>query len=89
MDFPGGTVDNNPPVNAGHTGSIHGPGIFYMPQSNEAWVPWLLSLRAATAEACEPGACPPQQKNPLQWEACAPQLEKAHAVQQRPSATKK
>ena len=33
-DFPGGTVVKNPPVNAGDTGSIPGPGRSHMPQSN-------------------------------------------------------
>ena len=33
-DFPGGTVDRNPPASAGDTGSICGPGRFHMPQSN-------------------------------------------------------
>ena len=34
IDFPGGAVDGNPPVNAGDTGSIPGPGRFQMPGSN-------------------------------------------------------
>ena len=35
LDFPGGTVDKNPPANAGDTGgSISGPGGFPMPQDN-------------------------------------------------------
>ena len=34
MDFPGGQVVKNLPANAGDTGSIPGPGIFHMPQSN-------------------------------------------------------
>ena len=33
-DFPGGTVVKNPPANAGHTGSIPGPGRYHMPRSN-------------------------------------------------------
>ena len=33
-DFPGGTVVNNPPANAGDTGSSPGPGRSHMPQSN-------------------------------------------------------
>ena len=32
--FPGGTVVNNPPANAGDTGSSPGPGRSHMPQSN-------------------------------------------------------
>ena len=33
-DFPGGTVDKNPPADAGDTGSIPGPGRFHMLQSS-------------------------------------------------------
>ena len=32
--FPGGAVVENPPANAGHMGSIPGPGRSHMPQSN-------------------------------------------------------
>ena len=32
QDFPGGAVDKNPPDNTESTGSIPGPGRFYMPQ---------------------------------------------------------
>ena len=34
QDFPGGTVDKNPPANAGNTGSIPGLGRSHVPQSN-------------------------------------------------------
>ena len=49
QDFPGGTVDKNPPANAGDTGSIPGPERFHMPWSNSAhkhkyWAPTLQSL---------------------------------------------
>jgi len=33
-DFPGGTVDKNPPANAGNMGLIPGLERFYMPQRN-------------------------------------------------------
>ena len=33
-DFPGGTVDQNLPANAGDTGPIPGPGRFYIPWNN-------------------------------------------------------
>ena len=33
-DFPGDTVDKNPPATAGDTGLIPGPGRSHMPQSN-------------------------------------------------------
>ena len=32
--FPGGAVVKNPPANAGHMGSIPGPGRSHMPRSN-------------------------------------------------------
>ena len=31
LDFPGGIVDKNPPVNAGNMGSISGLGRFHLP----------------------------------------------------------
>ena len=34
QDFPGGTVNKNPPANAGDMGSIPGLGRFHVPQSN-------------------------------------------------------
>ena len=34
LDFLSGTVDRNPPANAGDTGSVPGLGGFHMPQSN-------------------------------------------------------
>ena len=50
-DFPGGEVDRNPPASIGDTGSIPGPGRFYMPWSNWAHEPQVLSLHAVTTEA--------------------------------------
>ena len=41
----------NPPANAGDTGSILGPGRFHMPQSSCALAPQLPSLCSATKEA--------------------------------------
>ena len=43
-DIPGGTVDKNPPANAGDMGLIPGLGSFHLPQGNEAC--------ATTPEAC-------------------------------------
>ena len=34
LGFPGGAVVENPPANAGDTGSSPGPGRSHMPQSN-------------------------------------------------------
>ena len=76
MDFPDGTVVQNPPANAGDTGSSPGPGRSHMPWSNKAHVPQLLSLRSRTrkpqllspsataTEACVPRACALQQEKP-------------------------
>ena len=40
-DFPGGTVEKNPPANAGDMGSIPGWGRFPMPQGSQAPAPQL------------------------------------------------
>ena len=76
--LPGGAVVKNPPADAGDTGSSPGPGRSFMPRSNEARAPQLLSLRsrarkpqllsprATTAEACVPRARAPQQEKPPQ-----------------------
>ena len=48
LDFPGGTLDKNLPVNAGDLGSITGPGRFHMQQGNNAHAPQLLSLLSRT-----------------------------------------
>ena len=45
MDFPGGTVVENLPANAGDMGSSPGLGRSHMPRSNWAREPQLLSLR--------------------------------------------
>ena len=69
----------NPPANAGDMGSSPGLGRSHMPQSNQAHVPQLLSLRATITEACVPRAHAPQQEKPPQWEAQAPQRRVAPA----------
>ena len=46
LDFPGGIVDKNLPVNKGDKGLIPGPGRSHMPQSNQACVPQLASPSA-------------------------------------------
>ena len=47
-NFPGDTVNKNPPANGENTSLSPGQGRFHMPQSNRAQ---LLSLRAANTEA--------------------------------------
>ena len=61
-DFPGGTVDKNPPAKGGHLGLIPGPGRFHMPQGIIAHAPQLLSLSASSTETREPRARAPQQE---------------------------
>ena len=56
IGFPGGAVVENPPANAGDTGSSPGLGRSHMPRSDWAREPQLLSLRvwslcSATREA--------------------------------------
>ena len=77
MDFHSGTVDRNPPANAGDMGSIPCLGRFHTLQSNQARVPQPLSLRS-TAHKLQllspaPRACALQQEKPQQWEASTPQ----------------
>ena len=76
--FPGGTVVENLPANAGDTGSSPGLGRSHMPQSNWAREPQLLSLHvwslcSATKEAATVSG--PR----------LPQLEKALAQKRRPN----
>ena len=79
----------NPPANAGDTGS--GPGLVrsHMPQSNWAREPQLLSLRvwslcSATGEAATVrGPCTAMKSGP-----CLPHLEKALAQKRRPNTAK-
>ena len=64
-DLSSGTVDWNPPANAGDMGSIPGSGSFHMPWSNCACIPQLLGLSAGTTKACAPRAQAPKQEKPL------------------------
>ena len=96
LDFPGSTVDKNPPSSAGDPGSIADLGRSHMWQSNlspgvkttepaccndklESLGPVPLNKRSHRKE--KPSHC--KESIPL-----SPQLEKAHAKQRRPSATK-
>ena len=103
LGFPGGAVVENPPANAGYTGSSPGPGRSHRPQSNKARAPQILSLcsrarepqllspHAATTEARTPRAHAPDKGSPrtaTKSSPCSPQLEKARAQQWRPNAAK-
>ena len=84
-DFPVGPMVKNPSANAGDIGSIPGLGKFHMP-----WATKSLYLLSPNFRACEAqllkSACPRapalQQEKPLQWEACAPQLESSPCLPQ-------
>ena len=93
-DFPGGTVDKNPPTNAGDVSSIPGPWRFHMPQSSYACAPQLLSLRSETWELQQrkpmcPRAHGQQHTKPSQWEAHSQQPEKDRTEQRGPCTAKK
>ena len=84
--FPGGTVVESLPANAGDTGSSPGLGRSHMSRSNWAHEPQLLSLRiwslcSATGEAAiVRGLCTAMKSEPR-----LPQLEKALAQKWRPN----
>ena len=61
MDFPGGSVEKNPPADVGDAGSIPGPGRFHVPGSNWIHVLQLLSLcsRAQKVQLWSPHALGP------------------------------
>jgi len=52
MDFPGDTVDKNPPADRGDMGVIFGPERFHMLWSDHACTPQLLSLCALEPVIC-------------------------------------
>ena len=87
--FPGGSVVENLPANAGDTGSSPGLGRSHMPRSNWAREPQLLSLRfwslcSATREAAiVRGPHTAMKSGPR-----LPQLEKALAQKRRPNTAK-
>ena len=87
--FPGGAVVKSLPANAGDTGSSPGVGGYYMPRSNWAREPQLLSLRvwslcSATREAAIVRGPRTAMKGDPRW----PQLEKALAQKRRPNTAK-
>ena len=86
LGFPGGAVVENPPANAGDTGSSPGLGRSHMPRSNKAHEPQLLSLRvwslcSATGEA----AMVRGPRTAMRSGPHLPQLEKALAQKRRPN----
>ena len=84
--FPGGTVVESLPANAGDTGLSPGLGRSHMPRSNWARKPQLLSLRiwslfSATREAAIVRGLRTMMKSGPRL----PQLEKALAQKRRPN----
>ena len=84
--FPGGAVVENLPTNAGDTGSRPGLGRSYMPRSNWAREPQLLSLRvwslcSTTGEA----TIVRSPRTAMKSGPRLPQLEKALAQKRRPN----
>ena len=67
----------NLPANAGNMGSIPGPERFHTPRNNRAHEPQLLKPRCLEPILCNKTSA-----------TLSPQLEKAHALQRRPSAAK-
>ena len=65
LRLPGGTVDGNPPANAGDMGLIIGPERFHIPQSNYPCAPQLSSLCSRV--------CDPQLLKPVHPRTHAPQ----------------
>ena len=63
LGFPGGSVVRSPPVNAGDTGLIPGPGRPHKPRGNSAHVPRLqkpVRSRAHTLQSLGPGTTTPE-----------------------------
>ena len=84
LGFPGGTVVENLPANAGDMGLSPGLGRSHMPRSNWAREPHLLSLCSATGEAATVrGQCTAMKSGPR-----SPQLEKALTQKRRPNTAK-
>ena len=82
--FPGGSVVESLPANAGDTGSSPGLGRSHMPRSNMAREPQLLSLRVATREATIVRG----PRTAMKSGPCLPQLEKDLAQKWRPNTAK-
>ena len=89
LGFPGGTVAENLPANAGDTGSSPGLGRSHMPQSSYAREPQSLSLSvwslwSATREA----AIVRGPRTTMKSGPRLPQLKKALSQKRRPNTVK-
>ena len=89
LGFPGGAVVENPPANAGDTGSSPGLGRSHMPWSNWSREPQLLSLRDwSLCSARREAAIVRGLRTAMKSDPCLPQLEEALAQQRRPNTAK-
>ena len=89
MGFPGGTVVENPPANAGDMGSSPGLGRSHMLRSNRAREPQLLSLRVwSLCSATREAAIVRGPRTVIKSGPHSPQLEKALAQKRRPNTAK-
>ena len=87
--FPGGTVVENLPANAGDTGSSPGLGRSHMPRSNWAREPQLLSLCVwSLCSATREAAIVRGLRAAMKSGPRSPQLEKALAQKRRPNTVK-
>ena len=83
--FPGGSIDKNPIVNAGDTGSIHGLGTSHVPWSNWACALQLLGLSSAAQEPQLLSPCVPTTEAWVPWSLCsatreAPTVKSLHVA---------
>ena len=89
MGFPGGTVVENLPANAGDTGSSPGLGRSHMPQSSWAREPQLLSLRIwSLCSTTREAAIVRVSRTAMKSGPHLLQLEKALAQKRRPNTAK-
>ena len=89
LGFPGGAVVENPPANAGDTGSSPGLGRSHMPQSSWAREPQLLSLRIwSLCSTTREAAIVRGPRTAMKSGPRLPQLEKALAQKRRPNTAK-
>ena len=87
--FPGDSVVENLPVNAGDTGSSPGLGGSHMPRSNWAREPQLLSLRVwSLCSTTREAAIVRGPRTAMKSGPRLPQIEKALAQKRRPNTAK-
>ena len=86
LGFPGGAAVENPPANAGYTGSSPGLGRSHMTRSTWARESQLLSLRIwSQCPATREAAIVRGPRTAMKSGPRLPQLEKALAQKQRPN----